>query len=183
MNERQHLTNLDDILEGIPKHTDIEIRNPMREYKPEDVFVTARLTPLTRKVMERWYAKNEKKRLGKLNRKRTKYRGRYHHARKALVQKRAKERRWSSNPFGCLINSKGRWALDKALWDRHIAPLWEQHSPKDLKVKKKRGAGTALEPHTVYNLQVVHRTLGVLYDGNSQLIYDLSVPKVPPGSL
>jgi hypothetical protein len=174
MNERQRLTKLDELLEGIPKHTDLILEAPKLDYRPEDVFRTAKLTPLTRKVMERWYAKNEKKRLGKANRKRTKYRGRYHHARKAMVERLRKEQRWATNPFGCLINTRGRWALDRKKWDSYIAPLWEKYDPKDLKIKKAPRAGTAEEPYTVYNLQVVHRTLGVLYDGNSQLIYDVS---------
>lgn len=145
-----------------------------------DVFVGAKLSRLTQKVMERYYAKKAQKKASLRNRKPTRAKGRYHHNRKKKTQRETYKRRWRDNPFGCLIYGYGAYSIDKALWERYITPLWEQHDPSHLKVvryKKDLGGsplGTKENPYTIYDFKVVHSTKGVVYDGQSQKLFDLS---------
>jgi hypothetical protein len=76
-----------------------------------------------------------------------------------------------------LIRSGGSWEIDRALWDRDIAPLWKAYLPKDLTVRRYRGYGTRAKPYTTYTMNVVHKDYGVVYDGNSQLLFDISTPE------
>lgn len=164
--------NEDWYLEGLPSNVVNSVES--------DVFVRAKLTPLTRKVMERYYAKKAKKKASLRNRKPTKAKGRYHHNTKKKTRRELIKRRWRDNPFGCVIYGYGAYSIDKALWERYIAPLWEQHEPSHLKVVRYRKTpgglplGSREQPYTVYDLKIIHAALGVLYDGQSQKLYDLS---------
>lgn len=146
----------------------------------ERVFMQ-RLTPLTRKLMERWYAKQEAKRKALRERKRyTRRVGTVHPKKKEATRRRLLKSRWNDNPFGCVIHGYGAYSIDKALWERDIAPLWEEYNSEELKIKKyKRDAcgvewGTKAKPYTTYGFDVVHARLGVVYNGSSQELYDLS---------
>lgn len=178
MNGHEHLNNnltimdrdTDWYLEGLP--------TTIANIAESDVFVRAKLSNVTRQIMERHYSKQQAK---KKPRKPTKARGRYHHNRKKLTKKLLQKRRWKDNPFGCIIHGFGAYSIDKALFMEHIAPLWESNDPALLRVKKHRKSldgellGTSKNPYTVYSLIISHPTKGVLFDGQSQQIYDLSV--------
>jgi hypothetical protein len=144
-----------------------------------DVFVRAKLSPLTRRVMERYYAKKAQKKEFLRSRKESAVRGRHHHNTKKATRRRLLKKRWKDNPFGCVIYGYGAYSIDKALWEKYIAPLWEQHDPSHLKVVRYRKnlsgvpLGTQENPYTIYDLKVVHSALGVVYDGQNQKIYDI----------
>lgn len=105
----------------------------------------------------------------------TRKRGTVHPKRKEATLRRNKERLWREAPFWCVVYGYGAYDLDREKWDRYIAPFWEQYDPKDLEVKRYgRPYGTKANPYTVYTLDLVHKTAGILYCGNDQLLYDLS---------
>ena len=122
----------------------------------------------------------ERKRRALRNRKPyTRKRGTVHPKKKAATRRRLMEKRWAQNPLGCLLHSYGRKDIDKGLWNEHIAPLWEKYDPRDLEIKKYRGWGTKQRPLTVFGMDVVHRTLGTVYDGNALELFLLSNKKAP----
>lgn len=137
----------------------------------DDVLVAAKLSPLTRKLMERYYAKQARK---KKPRKPTKARGRYHWKRKEATAKRRAAARWAENPLGCLINGKGCWAISREEWDTHIAPFWGKYDPADLRIKRRWGYGTALLPYKIHDISLVHVKAGVLFDGDALKLWELS---------
>lgn len=100
--------------------------------------------------------------------------GTVHPGKKKATRRRLMRNRWATNPFGCVIHGYGTHAVDKEKWDRLIQPLWDKYDPTDLTVVKYRDCGTKVKPYTVYTLDVYHKEHGLLYCGNSQLIYDLS---------
>lgn len=124
----------------------------------------------------------EIERLDKLNRKKralrnrkpyTRKRGTVHPKRKAATRRRRLEKRWAENPVSCLIQRPGSWTLDRELWKEHVAPLWELYAPSDLSVRAV-GKGTRAEPYTVFSLRIMHRKLGLVFDGSSLELYLLS---------
>lgn len=147
------------------------------------LLVDARLSPETFQMESDRLAKLEKKRMALRARKSyTRKRGTVHPNRKKATRRRLLERQWALRPYSCLIRSGGSWKLDREQWDKHIAPLWERWLPKDLKVRRYRGYGTRANPYTIYTIKVVHATHGVLFDGNNQLLFDMSRPTASTGS-
>jgi hypothetical protein len=139
------------------------------------LLVDARLSPETFQREANRLAKLEKKRASLRKRKPyTRKRGTVHPNRKKATRRRLLERQWAEKPYSCLVRSGGSWQLDRKQWDLHVAPLWGTWLPKDLSVKRQKGYGTRANPYTIYSIKVVHATHGVLFDGNSQLLFDLS---------
>ena len=102
-------------------------------------------------------------------------RGQRHHKSKQATRRRQLEKNWATNPFGCILH-RSPYAckrLDRGMWDLYIAPLWEKYDPKNLTVDFPRTAGTKVNPWTVYNMTVKNCGV-VVYNGEDQLIYDLS---------
>lgn len=116
-------------------------------------------------------------RLKKKRKKYTRKKGTVHPKKKQATRRRRLESRWADDPFWCVVYGWGAHSFDRKLWDKHIAPLWKIYNPRDLSVKKYRGYGTKAKPYTVYTINVVHSTLGVVYNGQDQELYDLSIPK------
>lgn len=128
----------------------------------------------------------EQGRLDKLARKRkalrhrkpyTRKRGTVHPRKKEASKRRLMERRWRDNPLGCFLYGYGKKDIDKGLWYEHIAPLWEKYDSRDLTIVKHRGYGTKDRPLTVFTIDVVHKTEGVVYDGNSLELFLLGKGK------
>ena len=108
-------------------------------------------------------------------------RGQRHHKSKQATRGRQLEKNWATNPFGCILH-RSPYAckrLDRGLWDSYIAPLWEKYDPKNLTVDFPRTAGTKVNPWTVYNMTVKYKGK-VVYEGEDQLLYDLSKPTGDP---
>jgi hypothetical protein len=129
-----------------------------------------------RRREEKELAAKARKRRSLRHRKRyTRKPGTVHPKKKEATARRKYARRWQKEPFSCLITGWGCWNLDRKLWDKHCQPLWERYDPADLQVKKyPRPYGTRVKPYDVYGFDVVHKSLGTLYCGSSQEIYDLS---------
>ena len=149
---------------------------PLNEWSRS--LLHAKLSDETRRMEEARLAKMERKRRGLRCRKPyTRKPGTVHPKKKEATRRRQLRVDWANKPFSCVIMGYGAHAVDRQLWDKYIQPLWSKYDPQDLKVKKHRDAGTKLKPYTVYTMDVVHSKLGVVYSGNSQLLFDLSIPK------
>lgn len=156
---------------------DIALEAPERT--PESILTRVRLSASTAKQVERREAARlrrkqliEKRRSGKA--KKPGQRGKRHHRSKEATRRRQRAHRWATRPFGCLLRGYGAKALDESLWNKHIAPLWEVYIPADLSVRWYSGYGLKDKPYTVYSMDIIHSSLGVVYNGSSQELYDLS---------
>lgn len=155
---------LDEYLEGIEPLSPVQL---------------ATLHPHSRRREEKRLAAIEKR---KHRKKYTRKPGTVHPKKKASTRRRRHERRWRENPMFCVCYGYGHHAIDKGLWNQYLQPYWEMYDPEQLKVKKyKRNLqgvlyGTKEAPYTVYSLTLIHKKLGVLYEGHDQLLYDLSRP-------
>lgn len=168
MNENDNLTN--------SLQTWIDTERVPEEVQAPTSPLMMKLTPLTARIMEKHYEKQAQKKRSLRERKRyTRKRGTVHHLKKKRTARLERERRWATDPYWCLSYGYGNWQMDRELFDRYILPLWSQHSPSDLKIKRHWGFGTKEKPYTVFSFDIVHSTTGEkLYDGNSQYIYHLS---------
>lgn len=138
------------------------------------LLVDARLSPETFRLETERLSRLAKKKASLRKRKPyTRKRGTVHPNRKKATRRRLLERQWAERPYSCLIRSGGSWRLDRHKWERHIAPIWARYLPADLTVKRYRGYGTREKPYTIYSIDIVHKELGRLYDGNAQELYDL----------
>lgn len=111
------------------------------------------------------------------NRKRyTRKPGTVHPKKKEATERRRRARQWRDNPFVCVLhmNDFKCKRLDQDSWKRLVDPLWTRYDPKDLSIVFPRRSGTRADPWTVYNMTVIHKDLGVVYDGRSQELFDLS---------
>ena len=138
-----------------------------------------RLSEETRRREEERLAKLARKKRSLRHRNNAKVkRGRRHHRAKAATVRRNRAKLWASNPLLCLLyrNRYTCKAIDKKLWDEYIMPIWRMYEPSKLNINTKRGTGTRADPWTIYNIDVVHKELGILYKGEDQLLYDLSCP-------
>lgn len=139
-----------------------------------------RLSPETRqREEERLAALHRKKRGLRCRKKYTRKRGHVHPKKKERTARIVHAKRWAEQPFGCIIHGYGSHNLDRKQWDLYVAPFWAKYLPSDLSIKKARRnasgkLGTKGNPFTVYSLVLSHSTLGVLFDGASQELYDLS---------
>lgn len=113
----------------------------------------------------------------------TRKRGTVHPNKKKATRRRQLKNRWAKDPYWCVAYGYGCRKIDRELWDRYIAPLWKQYDPQDLEVKTYRGYGTKEKPITVYTLDVIHKKHGLVYNGNSQHIYDVSSSPIAPSDL
>ena len=145
------------------------------------ILATAKLSRITRSILERRLKEKAKKIRSLRERKKyTRQRGHVHPKKKQATEKRRLDRKWADKPFSCFIHGWGAHQVDKALWDKYIAPLWDYYLPADLTIKRyKKPWGSKEKPYTIYGFDVVHSTLGVVYSGSSQELYDLSTPKEP----
>lgn len=106
-----------------------------------------------------------------------------HPKKKAATLRRRRKKRWREDPYWCVVYRIGRYELDRKLWDKHIQPLWLVYDPDDLTIisPKRNGKGQCLGskeiPYTVYDLRVEHKTKGIVWEGQDQLLYDLSCPE------
>lgn len=188
MNDNEILTNVDLAwLKQVQVSTDtIELERLVQAAEPladtsllvAEAQGRVRLSDATRRAEEIRLMKLDRKKKALRERKRyTRKRGSVHPKKKEATRRRLQERQWATRPFACLLHGYGAKALDKSLWDLYIAPLWKQYAPAELEVVKYRGFGTKAKPLTVYSLDIKHRTLGVLYSGRNQELYDISKPK------
>lgn len=158
------------------KQVSLDIPKPIKDRKPSDSFlVDAQLSESTRLLEVRRLDKlARRKRALRKRKKYTRKRGTVHPKKKEATRRRLLVRQWARKPYSCVIRGYGSHAVDRKQWDRLIAPLWEKYNPADLTVRKYRGYGLKGKPFTVYSLDIIHSTLGVVYNGNSQELYDLS---------
>lgn len=137
-----------------------------------------RLSEGTRKRELARIAKREEWRRNR-GRKVRRARGQFHHRRKERTQRLRREKRWKSNPFGCILNMDTFVCkrLDRGVWDERVAPLWEKYNPKNLTVKFPAKAGTKANPWTLYNMDVwLDEGKGKkqrVYRGEDWLLWDL----------
>lgn len=136
-----------------------------------------RLSSATRKIEVERLAKAARKRNALRKRKPyTRKRGTVHPKKKEATERRRRAKQWKTNPLVCVLN-RNRYKckrIDQDSWNRLVIPLWTRFDPKDLTVVFPHRAGTRADPWTVYNMNVVHKELGVVYNGQDQLLYDLS---------
>lgn len=140
-------------------------------YEPnKDRIFINKLSDSTVRRMEKRYAKKKERK------KYTFKKGTRHHNRKKATARRLRAKRWAEDPFSCYINGYGAHAVDRKLWDKHIAPIWSSYNPADLQIKKYPAPyGTRAKPYTVYSMDIIHLPSGsVVYNGSSQELYDLS---------
>lgn len=144
---------------------------PATIYEPnkDRVFIN-KLTDSTIRRMEKKYSKKKERK------KYTFKKGTRHHNKKKATARRLRAKRWAEDPFSCYINGYGAHTVDRALWDKHIMPVWGSYAPADLQIKKYPAPyGTRVKPYSVYSLDIIHLPSGsVVYNGNSQYIYDIS---------
>lgn len=163
MNDNEKLT------ENVPGWLDVDSLIPkLPDFSGEKIAVLSRRE-------ERELARKARKKKSLRNRKPyTRKPGTVHPKKKQATRSRQRRERWHSDPFWCVAYGRGYYALDRKLWDQHIAPLWEKYDSKDLKVERYRGYGTKEKPHTVWTLRVVHASEGLVYDGSDVQLYLLS---------
>ncbi len=164
----------------------IPIRTPQDDVSGLSVLVLeqmgrVKLSDETRRLEELRLAKLARKRRALRYRKRyTRRRGTVHPKRKAATIARNRRKLWANNPLVCVLNMNDYKCkrIDQDSWYRIVNPIWTRYDPKDLSVVFPSKAGTRADPWTVYNMKILHKDLGVVYNGEDQLLYDLSVPKV-----
>lgn len=106
----------------------------------------------------------------------TRKRGTVHPKKKQATERRRRAKIWVTNPLLCILN-RNRYKckrIDQDSWHRIVDPLWTRFDPKDLTVVFPKRAGTRADPWTVYNMNIMHKELGVVYNGQDQLLFDLS---------
>lgn len=125
---------------------------------------------------ERMYRAARKRRALRFRKPYTRKPGTVHPKRKEATERRRRARQWASDPFVCILNRNRMKCkrLDQDSWKRLIDPLWTRYDPKDLSIVFPRRSGTRADPWTLYNMTVLHTELGVVYDGRSQELFDLS---------
>lgn len=136
-----------------------------------------RLSKETRKLEIQRLAVKARKRNSLRHRKRyTRRRGTVHPNRKLATLRRNRKKQWERNPLACVLamNDFKCKRIDQDSWARLVNPIWTRYDPKDLTVVFPRKAGTRADPWTVYNMTITHTELGVVYNGEDQLLYDLS---------
>lgn len=162
---------------------DIGLERPVGA--PEAILSRVRLSATTRRQVEHREARSERKRRMREERRSGKRkspgsRGTRHHRSKEATRRRKRAHTWATNPFGCAIHGYGSHAIDRQLWEKYIAPLWTAYLPQDLTLHKYKRApdgshyGTKQKPYTIYTMDIIHSSLGVVYNGNSQYLFDLS---------
>lgn len=174
MNEEQQVnTDLTNMLEVW-----LDTQRVREEPKAPTSPMMTKLSPLTARVMEKHYAQLAKKKKSLRERKRyTRKPGHVHPKKKLATARRRYERRWREDPYSCIVNGWGKWSVDKGLFNELVLPLWKQHDPALLAIKKYRQYGTKEKPHTVFTFDVVNTKSGaVLYSGRDEEIYQLSKP-------
>lgn len=175
MNLTNDWEGINSILEAI--QVDIPqnaIEKPSRPVQIEDesflVLEQRGLVRLSEETRQR-----ELLRLAKKEKKRKPYTrraGTVHPKTKLKTKRLRAERRWQRDPVSCLQNSYGYWTLDREEWNKYITPFWKD--TQNLEVKR-TGRGTKADPHTLWNIRIVHKKTGsVLWDGNNELLYRLS---------
>lgn len=115
----------------------------------------------------------EERRAGK--RKKPGAKGRRHWKSKEATRKRQAAKAWATRPFECVVNmDRYKYKkLDRAVWDKWAAPLWEQYNPSLLRVRFPSWAGKKEEPWSMYNILIYYKEELVL-DGSSVQLYELS---------
>ena len=182
-NINNNLTLEEDMLRGIPRTWEERVvglpERPQERSAEEGLWVAVADMP---KAYRRYYERQEAKRLRKKKRRERggpqpgARKGRRHWRSKAKTLERRRQRRWARRPFDCILgmNKYRCKRLDRALWDRHVAPLWEQYSPEDLRVRFPHHSGTKADPWTLFNMQVVHKEKGRVFNGPDLHLYILS---------
>lgn len=135
------------------------------------------LSDATRRAEERRLAAIKRKRLALRKRKKyTRRRGTVHPNKKKATRRRLLRRQWEKNPFMCILMRDRRACkdFDEQKFNGIVKPLWEMYGSDNLSVGFYPKTGTKKEPWSVYNMYIEHKTLGRVYDGNGQLLYDLS---------
>lgn len=180
------LASIGTILDQVRVRADDPTLKPIRDHNtPVDgmsVLVLeqmgrVRLSSETRKLEVQRLAKLAQKRNSLRYRKRyTRRRGTVHPNRKLATLRRNRKKAWATNPLVCVLNMNYYKckAIDRDSWARLVNPLWTRYDPQDLSVVFPKKSGTRADPWTVYNMTVLHKELGVVYNGPDQLLYDLS---------
>lgn len=136
-----------------------------------------KLSSETRKLEVEALARAARKRRALRNRKPyTRKRGTVHPKKKQATERRRRAKLWAVNPLVCILN-RNRYKckrIDQDSWNRLVIPLWTRFDPKDLSVVFPPRVGTRADPWTVYNMNIIHKELGVVYNGQDQLLFDLS---------
>lgn len=155
-------------------------------YKPGYLLILeqsgkCRLSAETRRMEEEWMFSMLRKKAGLRTRKRyTRKRGTVHPKKKEATARRTRMIKWSRTPLTCVLNRDRRKckSIDQDLWTRHVLPLWERYDPQDLSIDFPKGAGTRVNPWTVWNM-TVYCDGKVVFRGEDQYLYELS--KTPGG--
>lgn len=147
---------------------------PLTALAIPSLLTRAKLSKMTRRLEERRLAMQQRK----LTWSKRRSKGAFHWKRKAknkkLQQRKAFEK---SAGFCAIINTYGAKAIDPALWDKYVGEQFREYTPSNLSIKKiKRPPGFGQSayygnkewPLTVYSYRVVHKTLGVVWDGEEQ---------------
>lgn len=164
MDDNIFLTNLQPVdldIERIPKKVEL-----INMTKPERMAYQ-------RLLRKQWKLRHRKKYTRKA--------GHVHPKKKEATKRRKTERLWRENPFGCLLSNKYSCKrLSRERWNELIMPYWSLYDPADLRIKRLKKDvkgelyGTRKNPITIYSLQLIHKKLGMLYNGQDQELYDLS---------
>lgn len=135
------------------------------------------LSDETRRMEELRLAKLAQKKNSLRHRKQyTRKPGRVHPKKKQATAARKRRKQWAEQPLTCVLyrNRYKCKRIEQESWSRLINPLWVKYDPSKLDVVFPSSAGTRADPWTVYNMKVVHKELGVVYDGEAQLLWELS---------
>ena len=143
-----------------------------------------KLSAATRAAEVRRQQREERKKLGKKNRKPYRIgKGKRHHNTKKATQTRKFRRKWKEQPFSCYITGYGCYNVTKETWDEYVGQYWEKYNSDDLKLTRIKKApdgtwyGTRQKPYDIYSFNLVHKRDGVVYNGQDMMLYDMSAGK------
>ena len=135
----------------------------------------AKLSKDTQRRIERMEGKRAKHREAVAARKRALPKGRYHHNRKKATKRKQAAERWKKQPYKSLVFGHGNWAITQEEWNLHLGDYWKLYDSKHLRVKRKWGKGTKIEPYTIWHLKVYYKDK-LLWDGSKEMWIHLSQP-------
>ena len=171
-------------LQAKPDSTTIDAPERSQAELTAHCLATCKLSRATRVRMELSLVRAAKQRAKFRGAPPRRAKGSKHHNSKKATAKRKYEHNWFTNPWACTVYGYGMFVIPKAVWDEHIGPLWKMYDPAQMKVKLykqtmgKEWLGTYKHPYTIYTMDIIHSTRGILYRGCDQELYDLSKPKL-----
>ena len=154
---------------------------------PVPIGSRMKLSEATEKRMQRMELKKEKHKAAVAARAAKLPRGRYSHKRKEQTKRRAALRRWKRQPYKSTVYSYGNWNITEEEWNQHLGDYWQLYDAKHLRIKRKWGKGTKLEPYVIWDLKLYYKDK-LLWDGERERWIHLSAPnsldieKAPEGA-